>query len=146
MRAPVLLVQHGLAGAFDYRVPPGTPAGTIVEAPLGPRRVPGVVWDAGAFPAAPVEESRLREARPLAMPPIDAPLRQLLAWVADWYCASPAAVLRMALPQAAFLPGPRPVPQYKVATLPESRHPGRRALLAALEPVSYTHLTLPTKA
>ncbi len=133
MRGPVLLLQHGLAGAFDYRLPPGTPPGTIVEAPLGPRRVPGVVWEAGVFPAAPVEDARLREARPLDLPPLDRPLRQLLAWVAEWYLAPPAAVLRMALPQAAFAAPPRPAPRYAVGTLPPSRNPRRRALLAALE-------------
>jgi len=131
MRVPVLLMQHGL-GCLDYDAPEGTPPGTIVEAPLGPRRVAGVVWDAGVFPSTPVEDARLKPVVPLDLPPLPAPLRRLVAWVADYYIASPAAVLRMALPQAAFLPAPRAAPAYSLGPLPETRHPARRALLARL--------------
>ncbi len=141
MRAPVLLLQHGL-GALDYLVPDGTGPGTIVEAPLGPRRVVGVVWDAGVFATKPVDAAKLRAATVLDQAPLPAPLRQLIGWVADYYLSPPAAVLRMALPQAAFLPAPRGATHYVLGA--PAKHPGRAgnsrpinklraALLARLE-------------
>lgn len=131
MRVPVLLLQHGL-GCLDYVAPEGLPPGTVVEAPLGTRRVAGVVWDAETFPATPVDPARLKPVIPLDLPLLPAPLRRLIAWVADYYLAAPAAVLRMALPQAAFLPVPRSPRAYALGPLPETRHPGRRALLERL--------------
>ena len=134
MRGTVLLLQHGL-GALDYRLPDGTPPGTVVDAPLGPRRVPGVVWDEGVFETRPVDEAKLRDAVPLSLPPLPRPLRQLLAFVADYYLAPPAAVLRMALPQAAFVAAPRAAPLFALGEIPETKHAGRRAMLERLEAV-----------
>lgn len=132
MRGPVLLLQHGL-GALDYLLPEGTLPGTLVEAPLGPRRVAGVVWDADVFETKSVDAAKLRTAVPLALPPLTAPLRQLIGWVADYYLAAPAAVLRMALPQAAFLPAPRGAAHYVLGEVPGSANAKRRSLLARLE-------------
>ena len=135
MRAPVLLLQHGL-GALDYANPDGFPPGTVVEVPLGPRKVVGVVWDPAVFPSRPVDPAKLRPiGTALDMPPLDRPLRELIAWVADYYLAPPAAVLRMALPQAGLLPAPVPKRHYRLGTLPDSatvRLPSRRALLERL--------------
>lgn len=133
MRGTVLLLQHGLK-PLDYRLPDGTPPGAVVSAPLGPRRVPGVLWDEGVFESAPIETARLREAQPLDQPPLPPALRKLIGWVADYYLAPPAAVLRMALPQAAFLPTPRGAARYALGALPDDvKHPGRRALLERLD-------------
>ncbi|WP_199555903.1 primosomal protein N' [Sandaracinobacteroides hominis] len=134
MRATVLLLQHGL-GPLDYRVPDGTLPGAIVEAPLGPRRVVGVVWDAGVFTTRPVDEAKLREVRVLDMPPVPEASRKLLGWVADYYLAPPAAVLRMALPQAAFLAAPKGVAHFVLGEVPETKSAVRRALLQRLETV-----------
>ena len=136
MRITAVPLQPGL-GALDYRVPEGMAlaAGDVVAVPLGPRRLPAVVWDPGVFPAAAIPEDRLRPvAARLDVPPLDEPLRRLVAWVADYYLAAPGAVLRMALPRAAFAPvreaallvrGPLPVDR-------AIRHPGRRALVERL--------------
>jgi len=133
MRAPVLLLQHGL-GVLDYLLPEGTVPGTLVDAPLGSRRVAGVVWDAGVFEAKPVDEAKLRAAEVMDLPPLPEPLRKLIGWVADYYMALPAAVLRMALPQAAFLPAPRGVRHHVLGDVPtDAKHPARRELLARLE-------------
>lgn len=145
MRGTVLLLQHGL-GALDYRLPDGTPPGTVVEAPLGPRRVAGVVWDDGVFETRPVDPAKLRDAVPLNLPPLPDPLRRLLAFVADYYLAPPAAVLRMALPQAAFVAAPKPAPLFRLAEMlatqamdggarPARANPKRRALMERLEAV-----------
>ncbi len=134
MRGTVLLLQHGL-GALDYLLPDGTLPGTVVEAPLGPRRVPGVLWDDAVFETRPVDEAKLRAAVPLNLPPLPGPLRKLLGFVADYYLAPPAAVLRMALPQAAFVAAPKPAPLFALGEIPETKHAGRRALLQRLEAV-----------
>jgi primosomal protein N' (replication factor Y) len=134
MRGTVLLLQHGL-GPLDYLVSEGLEPGTVVEAPLGPRRVPGVLWDAGVFATKPVDAAKLKAVRALDLPPVPEGVRRLVAWVADYYLAPPAAVLRMVLPQAAFLAAPRGAPHYVLGEIPETRSPARRELLARLEAV-----------
>ena len=71
----------------------------------------------------------------MSLPPLPRPLRQLLAFVADYYLAPPAAVLRMALPQAAFVAAPRAAPLFALGEIPETKHAGRRAMLERLEAV-----------
>jgi primosomal protein N' (replication factor Y) len=115
MQAPVLLLQHGVA-AFDYDVPDNAPAGTVVIAPLGPRRVAGVVWDRDRIGGVPAAVRRLRPIVAVVdLPPVSPALRRLVSWVSDYYLAPPANVLRMVLPQAAFEPRPRPRPCYRLA-------------------------------
>jgi primosomal protein N' (replication factor Y) len=132
MRGTVLLLQHGL-GPLDYLVPEGVEPGTVVEAPLGPRRVPGVLWDAGVFATKPVDEAKLREVRALDLPPVPEGVRKLVAWVADYYLSSPAAVLRMVLPQAAFLAAPRGQAHYVLGEIPETKNAVRRKMLMRLD-------------
>jgi primosomal protein N' (replication factor Y) len=132
MRGTVLLLQHGL-GPLDYLVPEGLEPGTVVEAPLGPRRVPGVLWDAGVFATKPVDEAKLREVRALDLPPVPEGVRKLVAWVADYYLSSPAAVLRMVLPQAAFLAAPRGQAHYVLGEIPETKSAVRREMLMRLD-------------
>jgi primosomal protein N' (replication factor Y) len=132
MRGTVLLLQHGL-GPLDYLVPEGVEPGTVVEAPLGPRRVPGVLWDAGVFATKPVDEAKLREVRALDLPPVPEGVRKLVAWVADYYLSSPAAVLRMVLPQAAFLAAPRGQAHYVLGEIPETKNAVRREMLMRLD-------------
>ncbi|WP_093313830.1 primosomal protein N' [Sphingomonas jatrophae] len=115
-RARVLLLNAAL-GPLDYRVDRDRPVvpGSIVLAPLGPRQLAGVVWEPETLPSdAEVGDNRLR---PLAhvydLPPIQAPLRRLIEWTADYYLAPPAAVLRMALASASALDGARSVIEYR---------------------------------
>ena len=52
-RAPMkrvrLVVFNAALGPLDYRVPEGMPveAGSVVVAPLGPRKIIGIVWEPG---------------------------------------------------------------------------------------------------
>ncbi|WP_157218760.1 primosomal protein N' [Flavisphingomonas formosensis] len=115
-RARVLLLNAAL-GPLDYRVDRehDVVPGSIVLAPLGPRQIAGVVWEADRMPSdAEVGDNRLR---PLAgvydLPPIAAPLRRLIEWTASYYLAPPAAVLRMALASASALDGGRTVTEYR---------------------------------
>jgi primosomal protein N' (replication factor Y) len=135
-RARVVTLNAAL-GPLDYRVPDGMDVvpGSIVVAPLGPRQLLGVAWDAERLPTNEVPDSRLR---PLAgavdVPPIAAPLRRLCEWTADYYLSPIASVLRMVLPSSAALDGPRQLTEYRATGLvPERLTPQREKALRALE-------------
>ena len=84
-RARVVTLNAAL-GPLDYRVPEDmrVEAGSIVIAPLGPRQLLGVVWEADRLPSNEVPDSRLRPlSGVLEVPPISAPLRRLCEWTAD---------------------------------------------------------------
>ncbi len=115
-RARVLVLNSAL-GPLDYRVPHGMTVepGSIVVAPLGPRQLTGVVWEAERMPSdAEVGDNRLRNLLAVAdAPPLRAPLRRLVEWTADYYLAPPAAVVRMALSSSAALEGSRTAIEYR---------------------------------
>ena len=114
-RARVLVLNSAL-GPLDYRVPHGMTVepGSIVIAPLGPRQLMGVVWEAERMPSdAEVSDNRLRNLLGVAdVPPLGAPLRRLVEWTADYYLAPAAAVVRMALSSTA-LEGSRTATEYR---------------------------------
>src|SRR4051794_28356705 len=121
---------------LDYRVPEGMAVepGSIVIAPLGPRQLLGVAWEAERLPANEVPDSRLRPlAGVLNVPPIAAPLRRLCEWTADYYLAPLASVLRMVLPSSAALDGPRQLTEYRpTGTAPDRLTPQREKALQAI--------------
>ncbi|WP_033074542.1 primosomal protein N' [Sphingopyxis sp. MWB1] len=128
-RARVLLLNAAL-GPLDYRVPEGeaAPLGSVVIAPLGPRRLGGVVWEDESFGAPdPVGDNRLRSLYEIvAIPPVPAPLRRLVEWTSDYYLAPPGAVLRMVLPGVAFADARRPIVEYRATgELPKRMTPQR---------------------
>ena len=130
---PVLLLDSPM-GVLDYRRPEGLPlaAGDIVEVPLGPRRVAGVIWDGTSDSG--VAEARLRPIlRKLSVPPVPPAIRRLIAFVADYYVAPPGPVARMALPAAAFMGPPARAARYRLAAdAVEPRAGPRRALVEQL--------------
>jgi primosomal protein N' (replication factor Y) len=132
-RARVLLLNSAL-GPLDYRIPHGmsvTP-GSIVLAPLGPRQLPGVVWDPDRMPSdAEVGDNRLRNLVSVYdLPPLSAPLMRLIEWTASYYLAPPAAVLRMALASASALDDRRSVIEYcATGNVPDRLTPQRAQAL-----------------
>lgn len=132
-----LLVLNAALGPLDYRLPDGVsaPAGSVVIAPLGPRKVTGIVWDEGRLPGEEIAFERLRPiAEVLPVPPLPAPLRRLIEWTADYYCAPLAAVARMALASGGALGGPATMTEYRLSGgLPERMTARRQAAIAALE-------------
>src|SRR5690348_9063671 len=109
--------------------------GSVVVAPVGPRQLLGVAWDADRLQTNEVPESRLRPlAGVLDVRPIAAPLRRLCEWTADYYLSPLASVLRMVLPSSAALDGPRQLTEYRRTGLtPQRLTPRRQQALAALE-------------
>ncbi|MDF8332306.1 primosomal protein N' [Novosphingobium cyanobacteriorum] len=111
------LVFNAALGPLDYRVPEGVEVepGSVVVAPLGPRQIIGVVWEAERLPATEVPANKLRPIlHVLPVPPLPAPLRRLIEWCADYYVAPLAAVARMALSSSAALRGGGTVTEYRL--------------------------------
>lgn len=120
-----LLVLNAALGPLDYRLPDRVTAvpGSVVIAPLGPRKVTGIVWDEGRLPGAQVPAEKLRPILEiLPVPPLPAPLRRLIEWTADYYCAPLASAARMALASGGALGGPATMTEYR---LTGAEAPGR---------------------
>jgi len=131
-----LLVFNTALGALDYRLPPGMTAepGAVVVAPLGPRQILGIVWEAERLPAKDVPDAKLRPIlEVLPVPPLRAPLRRLIEWAADYYCAPVSAVARMTLSSGAALRGGGTTTEYRLTGAEPARlTPQRAAALDAL--------------
>ena len=132
-----LVIFNAALGPLDYRVPEGMDIepGSVVAAPLGPRQIVGIVWEAERLPATEVPESKLRPLiGVLPVPPLKAELRRLIEWTADYYCASLASVARMVLASGGALRGPATMVEYRLTGgMPERMTPQRQAAIEALE-------------
>ncbi len=131
-----LLVFNAVLGVLDYRVPDGMGIefGSVVVAPLGPRQIVGIVWEAERLAGGEVPESKLRPLiEVLPVPPLTAPLRRLIEWTADYYCAPMQSVARMALSSTAALRGGGTMTEYRLSGVEPARlTPQRAAALDAL--------------
>jgi len=137
MKRARLIIFNAALGPLDYRVPEGMDVepGSVVVAPLGPRQIVGIVWEAERLPATPVPDARLRPLLDvLPVPPLRAELRRLIEWTADYYCASLASVARMVLASGGALRGPATMTEYRLSGgMPERMTPQRQAAIEALE-------------
>ena len=131
------LVLNAALGPLDYKVPDGMDVepGQVVECPLGPRTIIGIVWEAERLPGNEVPAEKLRALRGiLPVPPLTEPLRRLIEWTADYYVASLASVARMALSSGGALKGPATITEYRLTGgMPERLTPQRLAAMEALE-------------
>ena len=129
--------MNAALGPLDYRVPEGMALeyGAIVIAPLGPRQINGIVWEAERLPGKPVPDAKLRPLlATLDVPPLRPELRRLIEWTADYYCAPLAAVARMVIASGGALRGPATMTEYRLSGgLPERMTPQRERALGALE-------------
>jgi len=126
-----VMVPMPVNRAFTYAVPEGKSVvpGTIVQIPLGPRLVTGVVW--GGDPDE-VDPKKLREITQIFdCPPLDINMRAFIDWVSRYTLSPPGYVARMALrAPAAFDPEP-PIPALKLTgTQPERMTAARQRVLA----------------
>ncbi len=132
-----VVTLNAALGPLDYRVPREmhVEPGTVVIAPLGPRQLIGVAWEADRLKTEEVGDNRLRPLAGLVdVPIIPAPLRRLAEWTADYYLSPLASVLRMVLPSSSALAGPRQMIEYRATgRVPDRLTPQREKALAALE-------------
>jgi primosomal protein N' (replication factor Y) len=94
VRAGVLLPLP-LSGAYDYAVAMPLPRGTLVSAPLGPRKLLACVWNDGD---GKVVAERLKEVTALeGAPRLPPALCDFIDWVARYTLSPPGQVLALAL-------------------------------------------------
>jgi primosomal protein N' (replication factor Y) len=103
--------------------------------PLGPRKLPGVIWEDDVFGDAAVDASRLRAVLEIVdCLPVAMGLRRLVNWVADYYLTSHAAVLRMVLSSSAAFTATGTITEYRRTGFEPARLTAQRAAaLDALE-------------
>jgi len=132
-----LLILNAALGPLDYRVPETMTVGpgSVVVAPLGPRQIVGIVWEAERLPGTDVPEAKLRPLlEVLPVRPLRAELRRLIEWTADYYCAPLAHVARMVLSSGGALRGPATMTEYRLTGAQPSRMtPQRQTAMEALE-------------
>ena len=93
-----VLVPVAVEGPWSYRVPEGMDVrpGSVVQVPVGPRKVIGAVWD--GEPDTSIDPKRVRDIeRVFDVSPVSDDLRRFVEWVANWTLAAPGMVLRMVL-------------------------------------------------
>ena len=90
-----VLVPVAVDMAYSYRVPAGLTVseGDFVAVPLGPREATGIVWALRSGRGDNLKSLKSRH----DYPPLQAPLRQFIDWVANWTLAPKGLVLRMTI-------------------------------------------------
>jgi primosomal protein N' (replication factor Y) (superfamily II helicase) len=92
-----VLVPMPAERAYSYVVPEGAHVvpGSIVQVPLGPRQVFGVVWEGETDAVDPKKLKKITEV--FDCPPLQYDMRRFIEWVADYTISPPGLVARMAL-------------------------------------------------
>ena len=106
-RTAAVLVPMPAERPYTYAVPDGMQVGpgSIVQVPLGPREVAGVVWDDDPGSVDPKKLRPITQA--FDCPPLSDDMRRFIDWVADYTLSPPGLAARMALrAPAAFDPEP----------------------------------------
>ena len=140
-----VLVPLPAPGPYSYSVPEGmhVEPGSVVQVPLGPRQVIGVVWDGG-------DDGRLdpKKLRPITLafdcPPLSAEMRRFIDWVAAYTLSPPGLVARMAIrAPAALAPEPMVEGLRYIGGEPERMTPARvRVLELVREDLPWTRAGL----
>nr|WP_245319179.1 primosomal protein N' [Consotaella salsifontis] len=119
---------------YSYAVPEGMTVvpGSIVQVPLGPRQVAGIVWDGDG------DEVDPKKLRPITQvfdcPPLAESMRRFIDWVAEYTISPPGLVARMALrAPAAFDPEPWIEGLRLTGAVPERLTAARRRVLDTAE-------------
>jgi primosomal protein N' (replication factor Y) (superfamily II helicase) len=92
-----VLVPMPAERAYSYVVPKGghVEPGSIVQVPLGPRQVFGVVWEGETNAVDPKKLKSITEI--FDCPPLKPDMRRFIEWVSDYTISPPGLVARMAL-------------------------------------------------
>lgn len=135
VRTVPVLVPMPAPRPYSYAVPPDMDVepGSIVQVPLGPRQVIGVVWDAEED--GEVDAKKLRPiTRAFDCPPLTEVHRRFLDWVAAYTLTPPGLVARMALrAPAGFDPEPMIEGLRFTGMRPEKVTPARGRVLSLAE-------------
>lgn len=133
MLTPVALDQaYSYRVGRDQRIEPGS----IVEVPLGPRKVLGVVWDEEpGGRGLKVGDNRLREIeRVFDVPPLSLSTRRFVDWVGRYYLMPRGMMLRMVLRAPEALEPEPPIRGVRLAGPPPERMtPARRRVIEMME-------------
>jgi len=134
-RVVPVLVPMPAPKPYSYAVPEGMAVqpGSIVQVPLGPRQVLGVVWD-GTDDGS-VDPKKLKSiTRAFDCPPLAKDMRTFLDWVATYTVSPPGLVARMALrAPAAFDPEPMIQGLRLTETRPERMTPARERVITTAD-------------
>lgn len=126
-----VLVPMPAPGPYSYGVPEDmvVEPGSIVQVPLGPRQVIGVVWDKNDGP--PVDPKKLRPiTKTFDCPPLREEMRRFIDWVASYTLSPPGLVAKMALrAPAAFDPEPMVEGLRLTEARPERLTPARERVI-----------------
>ncbi|WP_296098840.1 primosomal protein N' [uncultured Agrobacterium sp.] len=126
-----VLVPMPAPGPYSYGVPEDmvVEPGSIVQVPLGPRQVIGVVWDKSDGP--PVDSKKLRPiTKTFDCPPLREEMRRFIDWVASYTLSPPGLVAKMALrAPAAFDPEPMVEGLRLTEARPERLTPARERVI-----------------
>jgi primosomal protein N' (replication factor Y) len=137
MKRVRLLTFNSHLSVLDYSVPKGMvlEPGMVVMAPLGPRQIMGIVWEPDRLPGDEVPSAKLRPIiEVLPVKPLSAPLRRLIEWTADYYCAPMNSVARMVISSGGALNGPTTMTEYRLTGgMPERMTPQREIAIEAVE-------------
>lgn len=134
-RVVPVLVPMPAPKAYSYAVPEGMSVepGSIVQVPLGPRQVMGVVWD--GTDDGRVDPKKLKAiTQVFDCPPLAKDMRAFLDWVAAYTVSPPGLVARMALrAPAAFDPEPMVEGLRLTDTRPERMTSARERVIATAD-------------
>ncbi|MGK6313251.1 primosomal protein N' [Neorhizobium sp. DT-125] len=126
-----VLVPLPVPGPYSYAVPEGLAVepGSVVQVPVGPRQLIGVVWDGE-------NDDRLdpKKLRPITLafdcPPLSKEMRDFVDWVASYTLSPPGLVARMAIrAPAALEPEPMVEGLRYLGGQPERMTPARARVL-----------------
>ncbi len=137
-----VLTTQPLDRLLDYRAPEGgCHVGAFVEVPLGPRKVPGVVWGAGR---GDFDISKIRQViRVLDVAPMRAEMQEFLRRAADYTLTPMPAMLRLATRAPGLSNPPSMQKIYRMGhAAPDRMTDARRRVLAVLEEFGGLSFTL----
>lgn len=128
-----VMVPAPMPTALTYQVAEGqiVVPGSIVKVPLGKRLVLGTVWGPSTDEVNPKRLKSIEQV--MDAPPLRAPLRGFIDWVADWTLSAPGMVARMVTRGEEILQRDPPVTAVrKVGPAPERMTPARQKVLEVM--------------
>ncbi len=135
-RTVPVLIPLPTSTPYSYAVPEGmyVEPGSIVQVPLGPRQVIGVVWEGEVD-----RQLDPKKLRPITTvfdcPPLASEMRRFIEWVANYTLSAPGLVAKMAIRAPAALdPDPMIEGIRYVGGYPEKMTTARARVLELIEP------------